>query len=144
MSINYDTAQKVILQNGKCYYTNKGNVHKAIPLFDKKHRLHGHIILTITPDKNGGEPYFNIFVSKLGLQTKRINKWTCEKIHEFEGNYYYTENAKYRAYSLFTSDGKYRGYVVYSWDRNNKKECITYINAYNSIVDTWNGVNGVG
>lgn len=127
MAINMETAKKVINNNGKNYYTNKGNVYKAIRLFDKNGKDHGYIIYTIHPDKEEqfGKQYM-CFVSKIGKGNKAVNKWTCAKIKEFEGNYYYTEKSKYRAYSLYSESGAYHGYVIYKY-RGDKKECVDFI-----------------
>lgn len=136
MAMNYDTGVKIAKMNGQHYYSNKGNVHKAVELFDDEGTSHGHAIYTIRPGIND-KPAFNIFVSKEGLQTKSVNYWTCEKIKMFEGNYYYTKHRKYRAYSLYDKKGKYRGYVVYSYSLDgNEKEYITFIREGKCIQDS--------
>ena len=44
MAINDWSAAKIIALCGKVYNTNKGNSYKAVALYDKDGRLHGHAI----------------------------------------------------------------------------------------------------
>lgn len=118
MGMNYYTAQKVIALKGKPYYTSKGNVHKAYPLYDEYGKCHGHAIYSINPERDEGKPHLNIFANIMGIQTKIVNDYTCLQIKHFEGNYYYTKNSKYRAFSLYDKNGKYRGFVVYEYSLN--------------------------
>lgn len=128
MAINMATALKIVKNRGKCYYTNKGNVYKAIKAYDEKWKEHGYVIYTIHPEKENIGKQYMCFVSNKGKSDKSVNKWTCEKIKEFEGNYYYTKNAKYRAYSLYDHNSKYLGYVVYKYT-NGKTICVDFIPA---------------
>ena len=123
MPINYGTALKIIANGNRPYYTPKGNVHKAIPLFTDEGKLRGHVIMTIKPDIDDGKAHFNMYADLLGLASQNINVWTCMHIHELEGNYFYTKRRKYRAYSLYDKKGKCYGVSVYdhSLDGNDEK-----------------------
>lgn len=126
MGINEATARKVIANNGRNYYTKNGNVYKAIRVFDENGKIHGYIVYTIHPDKEEIGKQYMCFISRIGKGNKSVNKWTCKKIKEFEGNYYYTKNAKYRAFSLYSSNGTYHGFVVYKYTPK-RTECVDFI-----------------
>lgn len=114
MSINLTTTKRVINTKGN-YYTNKGNVHRAIPVYDDEGELHGHLIMTINQEINGGKPFLNRFQSLVNNYSTTVNYWTALEIKKWEGNYYCTKLRKYRAYSLYNEKGKYMGFIVYSY-----------------------------
>lgn len=61
MAIGKETAAKIIAQAPKPYHTNHGNSYKALPLYDKKGRLHGHIIYMLHNDVDNEKPDFHNF-----------------------------------------------------------------------------------
>lgn len=56
--LNRDTKQRIIAQAGKLYRTPKGNVYLAIPLYDKKGKLHGHVIYVKNNLIEGQKPMY--------------------------------------------------------------------------------------
>lgn len=63
MAINVFTAEKIVNTKG-IYYTPKGNAYKAYPVYDKRGRMHGHVIYVVYPDKYGAEPIYMTFMPK--------------------------------------------------------------------------------
>lgn len=64
MAIIQWTAERVIAMAPKVYHTVKGNSYKAIPLYDKEGRLHGHAIYILRNDIENEKPDFVKFYPK--------------------------------------------------------------------------------
>lgn len=61
MAFHRYTANKIIAQSPKVYHTNKGNSYKALPLYDGKGRLHGHVIYMLHNDVDHEKPDYHSF-----------------------------------------------------------------------------------
>lgn len=62
MAINNWMAQKIISLGGKVHNTSKGNSYKAVALYDKDGRLHGHAIYVKYNDVEPEKPDFMKYV----------------------------------------------------------------------------------
>lgn len=66
MAIHEHTARKIIAQAGRPYHTSRGNTYKAVPLYDKKGRLHGHAIYMLYNDVEKEKPSFHSYWASRG------------------------------------------------------------------------------